>query len=76
MCIGCHYIFKDMGHHGHVEAMESDRGIIVGRVFSPTRRLVRISHPNICLSFQILNLSKILSSWGSSKLQAICDFTL
>ena len=38
---------------------------IIGLVFHPTRWLVRFSLILICLSFQILNLSRTLSSWGS-----------
>ena len=30
----------------------------------------------MCLSFKILNLFGMLSSWGSSKIQAICAFPL
>ena len=41
------------------------RGNIVGWVFHPTRWLERFSLIWICLSFQILNLFRTLSSWGS-----------
>ena len=47
---------------GHVSP---DRGNIVGWVFHPTRWLARFSLIWICLSFQILNLFRTLSSWGS-----------
>ena len=30
MCIGCHYIFKGVGHLGHVEGIEAG-----GREFDP-----------------------------------------
>ena len=41
------------------------RGNILGWVFHPTRWLERFSLIWICLSFQILNLFRTLSSWGS-----------
>ena len=41
------------------------RGNIVGWVFHPTRWLARFSLIWTCLSFQILNLFRTLSSWGS-----------
>ena len=40
---------------------------IVGWVFHPTRWLARFSLIWKCLSFQILNLFRTLSSWGSDK---------
>ena len=48
-----------------VMSLIPDRGIIVGRVFSPTSQLIRFSHL-ICPPFKILNLFGILSPWGSS----------
>ena len=65
--------FQGVGHLAHVwingvrEAVSSnpDRGNIVGWVFHPTRWLARFSLIWICLSFQILNLFRTLSSWGS-----------
>ena len=53
--------------HGEREVVSSnpDRGTIVGWVFHPTRWLERFSLIWICLSFQILNLFRTLSSWGS-----------
>ena len=64
---------KGVGHLAHVwsygvrEVVSSnpDRGNIVGWVFHPTRWLARFSLIWICLSFQILNLFRTLSSWGS-----------
>ena len=48
-----------------VVSSNPDRGNIVGWVFHPTRWLERFSLIWICLSFQILNLFRTLSSWGS-----------
>ena len=63
---------KGVGHLDHwscgvrkVVSSIPDRGNIVGLVFHPTRWLVRFSLIWICLSFQILNLFRTLSSWGS-----------
>ena len=65
---------KGVGHleyvwsYGAREVVSSipDRGnILVGWVFHPTRWLVRFSLVWKCLSFQILNLFRTLSSWGS-----------
>ena len=64
---------KGVGHLAHVwsygvrEVVSSipDRGNIVGWVIHPTRRLERFSLIWICLSFQILDLFRTLSSWGS-----------
>ena len=66
-------VVKGMGHFDHVwscgvrEVVSSipDRGNILGWVFHPTRRLARVSLIWTCLSFQILNLFRTLSSWGS-----------
>ena len=53
--------------YGEREVVSSipGRGNIVGWVFHPTRWLERFSLIWICLSFQILNLFRTLSSWGS-----------
>ena len=53
--------------YGEREVVSSipGRGNIVGWVFPPTRWLERFSLIWICLSFQILNLFRTLSSWGS-----------
>ena len=53
--------------HGVREVVSSnpDRDNIVGWVFHPTRWLARFFLIWICLSFQILNLFRTLSSWGS-----------
>ena len=64
---------KGVGHLAHVwsysvrEVVSSNpvRGNIVGWVFHPTRWLARFSLIWICLSCQILNLFRSLSSWGS-----------
>ena len=66
---------KGVGHIAHVwsygvrkvVSSNPDRGNIVGIgwVFHPTRWLARFSLTSICLSFQILNLCRTLSSWGS-----------
>ena len=71
----CHRgrVVRGLGHFDHVwscgvrEVVSSnpDRGNIVGWVFHPTRRLARFSLIWTCLSFQILNLFRTLSSWGS-----------
>ena len=53
-----------------VVSSSPDRGTIVGRVFSPTRQLVRFSH----LPFKILNLFGILSPWGSSNYRPSAPF--
>ena len=54
-------------HYGMQKVVSSipGRGNIVGWVFHPTRRLARFSLIWICLSFQILNLFRTLSSRGS-----------
>ena len=54
-------------HYGVWKVVSSipGRGNIVGWVFHPTRWLARFSFIWICLSFQILNLFRTLSSWGS-----------
>ena len=62
---------KGVGHLDHVwsygvrEVVSSipDRGNILGWVFHPTRWLERFSLIWKCLSFQILNLLRTLSSW-------------
>ena len=53
--------------HGEREVVSSipGRGNIVGWVFHPSRWLERFSLIWICLSFQILNSFRTLSSWGS-----------
>ena len=53
--------------YGEREVVSSipGRGNIVGWVFHPSRWLERFSLIWICLSFQILNLFRKLSSWGS-----------
>ena len=53
--------------YGVREVMSSipDRGNIVGRVFHPTRWPARFSLIWTCISFQILNLFRTLSSRGS-----------
>ena len=64
---------KGVGHLAHVwsygvwevVSSNSDRGNIVGLVFHPTRWLARFSLIWKCLSFQILNLFRTLSSRGS-----------
>ena len=66
---------KGVGHLAHVwsycarDVVSSipDRGniVLVGWVFHPTRWLVRFSLIWTCLSFQILNLFRTLSSRGS-----------
>ena len=64
---------KGVGHLDHVwsygvrKVVSSipDRGNIVGWVFHPTRWLARFSLIWKCLSFQILNLFRTFSSWGS-----------
>ena len=48
-----------------VVSSNPDRDNIVGWVFHPTRWLARFSLIWKCLSFQILNLFRTLSSWGS-----------
>ena len=63
---------KGVGHLAHVwiygvrevVSLNPDRGNIVGWDFHPTRWLARFSLIWICLSFQILNLFRTLSSWG------------
>ena len=52
--------------YGEQEVVSSipGRGNIVGWVFHPTGWLERFSLIWICLSFQILNLFRTLSSWG------------
>ena len=62
-----------VGHLAHVwsygvrkvVSSNPDRGNIVGWVFHLTRWLARFSLIWICLSFQILNLLRTLSSWWS-----------
>ena len=70
----CHgRVVKGVGHLDHfwsysvrkVVSSIPDRGNIVGWVFHPTRWLARFSLIWTCLSFQILNLFRTLSSWGS-----------
>ena len=64
---------KGVGHFDHVwsygvrEVVSSipDLRNIVGWVFHPTRWLVRFSLIWTCRSFQILNIFRTLSSWGS-----------
>ena len=66
-------VVKGVGHLDHVwsygvQKVVSSipyRGNIVGWVFHPTRWLARFSLIWICISFQILNLFRTLSSWGS-----------
>ena len=66
-------VVKGVGHLDHVwsynvrEVVSSipDRGNTVGWVFHPTGWLVRFSLIWTCLSFQILNWFRTLSSWGS-----------
>ena len=55
-------------HYGVRKVVSSipGRGNIIGWVFHPTRWLARFSLIWICLSFQILNLFRTLSSWGSN----------
>ena len=75
-------VVKGVGHLDHVwsygvrEVVSSitDRGNIVGWVFHPTRWLVRFSLIWICLSFQILNLFRTLSSWGSGNYRPSAPF--
>ena len=52
----------------------SDRGNIVGWVFHPTRCLVRFSLIWKCISFQILNLFRTVSSWGSGTYRPSAPF--
>ena len=73
-------VVKGVGHLGHDEAMEvessiPDRGTIVGRVFSPTRKLVRFSHLNVPF---FLNSEFIWNNApvGKQQLKAICAFPL
>ena len=74
----CGRVSKGVGHLAHVwrygvrKVVSSipGRGNIVGWVFHPARWLARFSLIWICLSFQILNLFRTLSSWGSDNHRA------
>ena len=66
-------VVRGVGHLDHVWSYGvrvvvssiPDRGNIVGWVFHPTSWLAWFSLIWKCLSFQILNLFRTLSSWGS-----------
>ena len=75
-------VSKGVGHLAHVwshgvrkvVSSNPDRGNIVGWVFHPTRWLARFSLIWICLSFQILNLFRTLSSWWSGNYRPSAPF--
>ena len=75
-------VSKGMGHLPHVWSLGvrkvvssiPGRGNIVGWVFHPTRWLARFSLIWICLSFQILNLFRTLSSWWSDNYRPSAPF--
>ena len=75
-------VSKGVGHFAHVwscgvrEVVSSnpDLGNIVGWVFHPTRWLAQFSLIWKCLSFQILNLLRTLSSWGSGNYRPSAPF--
>ena len=75
-------VVKGVGHLDHVwsysvgEVVSSilDQGNIVGWVFHPTRRLARFALIWTSLSFQILNLFRTFSSWGSGNYRPSAPF--